>query len=210
MTFLGGLFIAFFFSRKARKGRDRVFREHVVSCCRREAPLLCLEADAHTNDTATFSSEISQVPGGLEEAFRRKAPGCKQKPQRAPRSSPSTPQGRQRERERERERETERERERGWERSRERERELFIHIYIYTHIYPVQSKTGPRFGGFCVKNWSKSCAKKRSKLFALFSPHFLSVLGARLKTHIVSICAKIVFFVCKIVGMSKMRFSKRK
>ena len=62
----------------------------------------------------------------------------------------------------------------------------YTHIYIYIYIlqriyiYAVELKVGPRFGGFCVKNWSKSCVKigprvvlkNWSKFFALFH-HFL-------------------------------------
>ena len=46
------------------------------------------------------------------------------------------------------------------------------------------------------------------QVFFIVFPHFYSVFWAFLKTQIVSHCAKIVF--CKILGMSKMRFSKRK
>ena len=83
-----------------------------------------------------------------------------------------------------------------------------IYIYIYCRV-----KAGPRFGGLCVKNWSKSCVKNWSKFFFFLTvfppPPFYSVWGACLKTQIVSHCAKIVFF-CKVAGMSKMRFSRRK
>ena len=64
------------------------------------------------------------------------------------------------------------------------------HIYIY--IYTVKLKTGPRLGGFKVKNWSKLKVKNWSKFFHRF-PHFYSVFWVFLKTQIVSHCAKIVF-----------------
>ena len=66
------------------------------------------------------------------------------------------------------------------------------HIYIY--ICAVKLKSGPRFGGFKVKKWSKLKVKKWSKFFFhCFSPHFYSVLGAFLEAQIVQQCVKIVF-----------------
>ena len=64
------------------------------------------------------------------------------------------------------------------------------HIYIY--IYAVKLKTGPRFGGFKVKNWSKFKVKNWSKFFHCF-PQFYSVFWAFLETQIVHQCVKIVF-----------------
>ena len=50
---------------------------------------------------------------------------------------------------------------------------------------------------------------KTGPSFSLF-PHFYSVSRAYFKnTNSVSLCQNSVFFLCKIVGMSKMRFSKR-
>ena len=49
------------------------------------------------------------------------------------------------------------------------------HIYIY--IYAVKLKTGPRFGGFKVKNWSKLKVKNWSKFFSLFFPGFIVFFG---------------------------------
>ena len=48
----------------------------------------------------------------------------------------------------------------------------YIYIYIYIYIYAVKLKSGPRFGGFKVKKWSKFKVKKWSKFFffSLFSP----------------------------------------
>ena len=40
----------------------------------------------------------------------------------------------------------------------------------YIYIYAVKLKSGPRFGGFKVKKWSKFKVKKWSKFFSLFSP----------------------------------------
>ena len=59
-------------------------------------------------------------------------------------------------------------------------------------FFAVELKTGPRFGGFCVKNWSKSCVKNWSKIFTVF-PMFIVLGGAWLKSQIVSIGAQIVF-----------------
>ena len=82
-----------------------------------------------------------------------------------------------------------------------------MYIYIYICIFAVELKAGPRFGVSSVRNWSKSSVKNWSKFFIVFHI-FYSVWGVFLKTKIVSHCAKIVF--CKILRMSKMRFSKRK
>ena len=69
----------------------------------------------------------------------------------------------------------------------------YMHIYIYIYICAVKLKTGPRFGGFKVKSWSKFKVKNWSKSFFTVFSHFYSVLGVVLKTQIVSQCAKIVF-----------------
>ena len=63
----------------------------------------------------------------------------------------------------------------------------------YIYIYAVKLKTGPRFGGFKVKNWSKFKVKNWSKFFTVF-PHFYSVFWAFLETQIVStLCQNSVF-----------------
>ena len=62
------------------------------------------------------------------------------------------------------------------------------------YIYAVQLKTGPRFGGFKVKNWSKLKVKNWSKFFFHCFPPFLQCFGVFLKTQIVSHFARIVFF----------------
>ena len=49
-------------------------------------------------------------------------------------------------------------------------------ISNFLYIYAVKLKTGPRFGGFKVKNWSKFKVKYWSKFFHCF-PHFYSVFG---------------------------------
>ena len=49
---------------------------------------------------------------------------------------------------------------------------------IYIYIYAVKLKTGPRFGGFKVKNWSKFKVKNWSKFFFhCFSPYFIVFFG---------------------------------
>ena len=73
------------------------------------------------------------------------------------------------------------------------------HIHICCRV-----KHWSKIWFFCVKHWSKSCVKMVQAVFLFLFPQFLACL----KTEIVSICAKIVF--SQIVGMSKMRFSKRK
>ena len=68
------------------------------------------------------------------------------------------------------------------------------HTHPYIYIYAVKLKTGPRFGGFKVKNWSKLKVKNWSKFFFFHCfPQFYSVLGAFLETQIVQQCVKIVF-----------------
>ena len=32
---------------------------------------------------------------------------------------------------------------------------VFNYLYIYIYMHAVELKTGPRFGGLCVRNWSK-------------------------------------------------------
>ena len=63
---------------------------------------------------------------------------------------------------------------------------------IYIYIYAVKLKTGPIFGGFKVKNWSKVKVKNWSKFFTVF-PQFYSAFWAFLETQIVQQCVKIVF-----------------
>ena len=79
---------------------------------------------------------------------------------------------------------------------------------IYIYIYIVELKTGPRFGVSSVKIGPSLVLKTGPRFFALFFPHFYSVFWVFLKTQTVSHCAKIVFL--KNLGMSKMRFLKRK
>ena len=62
---------------------------------------------------------------------------------------------------------------------------------MYVYIYAVKLKSGPRFGGFKVKKWSKFKVKKWSKFFTV-SP-FLYCFWAFLETQIVQQCVKIVF-----------------
>ena len=50
---------------------------------------------------------------------------------------------------------------------------LYMDIYIYIYIYAVKLKSGPRFGGFKVKKWSKFKVKKWSKFFFTVFPPFL-------------------------------------
>ena len=59
-------------------------------------------------------------------------------------------------------------------------------------MYAVKLKSGPRFGGFKIKKWSKFKVKKWSKFFYCF-PHFYRVFWAFLETQIVHQCVKIVF-----------------
>ena len=47
------------------------------------------------------------------------------------------------------------------------------YICIYTYIYAVKLKSGPRFGGFKVKKWSKFKVKKWSIFFFIVFPPFL-------------------------------------
>ena len=71
---------------------------------------------------------------------------------------------------------------------------LSLSLYLSIYIYAVKLKTGPRFGGFKVKNWSKFKVKNWSKFFFFhWFPHFYSVFWVFLITQIVSHCAKIVF-----------------
>ena len=64
--------------------------------------------------------------------------------------------------------------------------------YIYI-ICAVEFEAGPRFGGFCVKTGPRVVFKTGPSSCFTVVPHIYSVLGACLKTQIVSICAKIVF-----------------
>ena len=62
------------------------------------------------------------------------------------------------------------------------------------YIYAVKLKTGPRFGGFKVKNWSKFKVKNWSKfLFSLFSPNFIVFLGIFRYTNSATVCQNSVF-----------------
>ena len=64
---------------------------------------------------------------------------------------------------------------------------------IYIYIFAVKLKTGPRFGGFKAKNWSKLKVKNWSKFFFHCFPQFYSVFWAFLETQIVQQCLKILF-----------------
>ena len=64
--------------------------------------------------------------------------------------------------------------------------------------------------GFLALKTGPSLVLKTGPIFfCCFFPSFIVFFGAFLETQIVQQCVKIVFF-CKIWGMSKMRFSKRK
>ena len=65
-------------------------------------------------------------------------------------------------------------------------------VCVFVYVCAVKLKTGPRFGGFKVKNWSKFKVKNWSKFFHCF-PQFYSVFWALLETQIVQQCVKIVF-----------------
>ena len=56
--------------------------------------------------------------------------------------------------------------------------QLSTRLYIYIYAVELKLKSGPRFGGFKVKKWSKFKVKKWSKFFFTVFPHFYSVLGA--------------------------------
>ena len=72
----------------------------------------------------------------------------------------------------------------------------------------VELKSGPRFGGFKVKKWSKFKVKRWSKFYFHCFPIFIVFWGIFRNTNSATMCQNSVF--CKIWGMSKMRFSKRK
>ena len=83
-----------------------------------------------------------------------------------------------------------------------------IHTYIHTYIHVVELKIGPRFGGVCVKNWSKSCVKNWSKFFfvSLSSPMFIVFGGTFKNTSSVNLCPNSVF--AKWSGCQKWSFRK--
>ena len=81
------------------------------------------------------------------------------------------------------------------------------HRHIY--IYAVKLKTGPRFGGFKVKNWSKLKVKNWSKFFSLFFPHFYSVFWIFLATQIGQQPVKIVFFLQNFGDVKNEVFEKK-
>ena len=67
-----------------------------------------------------------------------------------------------------------------------------MHVYIY--IYAVKLKSGPRFGGFKVKNWSKLKVKNWSKFFFhCFPPSFIVFLGIFRNTNSATVCQNSVF-----------------
>ena len=62
-------------------------------------------------------------------------------------------------------------------------------VYIHIYIFAVKLKTGPRFGGFKVKNWSKFKVKNWSKFFfSLFFPSFIVFLGIFRNTNSATVC----------------------
>ena len=77
------------------------------------------------------------------------------------------------------------------------EQNTYIHqayIYIYRYIYMVKLKTGPRFGDFKVKNWSKLKVKNWSKFFFVHCfPIFTVFLGIFENTNSVTLCQNSVF-----------------
>ena len=52
-----------------------------------------------------------------------------------------------------------------------------ICVYVYIYICAVKLKSGPRFGGFKVKKWSKFKVKKWSKFFFTVFPIFIVFFG---------------------------------
>ena len=59
-------------------------------------------------------------------------------------------------------------------------------------MHAVKLKTGPRFGGFRVKNWSKLKVKNWSKFFTAFHI-FVVFLGMFINTNSVTLCQNSVF-----------------
>ena len=88
----------------------------------------------------------------------------------------------------------------------------YIYIYVcHIYIYVVELKAGPRFGVSSVKNWSKPSVKNWSKFFCftVFS-HSIVFWGIFENTNSVTLCQNSVCVFFFILGMSKMRCSKRK
>ena len=52
-----------------------------------------------------------------------------------------------------------------------------IYRYIYIYMCAVKLKTGPRFGGLKLKNWSKFKVKNWSKFFFTVFPSFIVFFG---------------------------------
>ena len=73
------------------------------------------------------------------------------------------------------------------------------------YIYAVKLKTGPRFGGFQVKNWSKFKVKNCSKFFTVF-PIFIVFWGIFRNTNSAAGCQNSVF--TKFGGCQKWGFRK--
>ena len=65
-------------------------------------------------------------------------------------------------------------------------------IEIYIYIYAVKLKSGPRFGGFKVKMWSKLKVKKWSKFFTVF-PIFIVFWAFFRNTNSATVCQNNVF-----------------
>ena len=88
------------------------------------------------------------------------------------------------------------------------ERILFMHAFVHDviYIYPVELKTGPRFGVSSVKNWSKSSVKNWSNFFLLFFPSFMVFLGIFRNTNSATVCQNSVF--AKFGGCQKWGFRK--
>ena len=55
-------------------------------------------------------------------------------------------------------------------------KQSILSLSLYIYICAVKLKTGPRFGGFKVKNWSKLKVKNWSMFFTVF-PHFSVFFG---------------------------------
>ena len=81
------------------------------------------------------------------------------------------------------------------------------HTHIYIYIYAVKLKSGPRFGGFKVKKWSKFKVKKWSKFFFfIVFPIFIVFLGIFRNTNSATVCQNSVF--AQFGGCQKWGFRK--
>ena len=77
---------------------------------------------------------------------------------------------------------------------------------MYIYIYAVKLKSGPRFGGFKVKKWSKFKVKKWSKFFFTVFPIFIVFWGHFRNTNSATVCQNSVF--AKFGGCQKWGFRK--